>query len=533
MSKKGEILKNRFGKLAGTRANWEQHWEEIAKFILPKKDDVYGSRNKGEKKGQALYDSTAIHSNELLASALHSMLTNPSLQFFGLSTGDKKLDKNDKVRKWLQDVVDIMHDVMNNSNFQTQIHEVYVDLGSFGTSVLRIEEDEKDLVRFHSRPIYESYIKENSRGIVDTVYRTFTWEVRKIIQQWGVESLPNDIQKELKMDSGIELKEFEIVHSVEPRDDLLRDKRFGPLSPQGKAISSIYWIRQSGHVLKEEGFNEFPYAVPRWTKISSEIYGRSPGMKSLPDIKMLNEVMRVQIRGAQKAIDPAVQIPDDGFHRTVRLYPGGINHYRAGTNDKIEPINVNPRIDLGQVFMDDIRIRIKQAYFADQLQLREGPQMTATEVRQRTEEQLRLLGPILGRQHNELLKPLVERVYGILLRKNMFPVPPQELSGFDLKVNYVSQIAKAQKASEADNLLRVLQSVAPLIEFDPTIMDNIDSDEAFLHAADMFDLPQELITSDKEKKEIRGQRAKQQQQQQQQEQNLAEAETVQKLGGAQ
>ena len=252
-------------------------------------------------------------------------------------------------------------------------------------------------------------------------------------------------------------------------------------------------------------------------------------MKSLPDIKMLNEVMKTQIRGAQKAIDPAVQVPDDGFFRSVRLYPGGINHYRAGTNDRIEPINTNPRIDLGQAFMDDIRIRIKQAYFADQLQLREGPQMTATEVRQRTEEQLRLLGPILGRQHNELLKPLVERVFGILLRKGMFPDPPQEIAGKDLNVNYVSQIAKAQKASEADNLMRVIQTVSPLIEFDPSILDNVNPDAAFKYSAGMFDLPQDIMRSSKELKQLREQRAQAQQQAQQQEQEAAEAETVSKL----
>lgn len=155
--------------------------------------------------------------------------------------------------------------------------------------------------------------------------------------------------------------------------------------------------------------------------------------------------------------------------------------------------------------------------------------MTATEVRQRTEEQLRLMSPILGRQHNELLRPLIDRVFGICLRRNLLPEAPEALGGRELKVQYVSQIAKAQKASVADSFLRALQNIGPLLEFDPTVMDNIDSDAALIHMAQTFDLPQEIIRDRNEVKQVREQRAEAQQAQAQQEQQMQQAEMINKV----
>ena len=206
----------RFEQLKSNRINWEQHWQEIADYVLPRKDDIYKTRMVGEKKGQnKVFDSTGIHANELLASALHGMLTNPSTQWFELSTGDEQLDQQDDVRLWLQSAVRQMHRVLNNSNFQTEIHEVYLDLGSFGTACMRIEEDEEDIIRFHSRPIYEAYIDQNNKGQVDTVYRSWMWSTRQIAQEFGEENLPDEMKRLLEDDKG-RYVDHEVIHAVEP-----------------------------------------------------------------------------------------------------------------------------------------------------------------------------------------------------------------------------------------------------------------------------------------------------------------------------
>ena len=516
---KADFLAKKFAKLKQDRVNWDSQWEKVAEYVLPRKDEVYGTITAGEDKhsNNRLYDSTSIHSNELLASALHSMLTNPSSVWFGLSTGVKELDSQKEVRQYLQDSVSIIIKTLNNSNFQTEIHETYLDLGSIGTTTLRIEEDDEALIRFFSEPIYSSYVDENSKGIIDTIFREYEFTLRQVIQKFGEDILKDlpDVKRSFEKNPMLKIK---ILHAIETLSN--------------GSVVSIHTYCDKKYILRESKFNEFPTAVPRWTKIAGEMYGRSPAMKAMPDIKMLNQMQRTLIRAAQKVADPPLLVPDSGYMLPVRTTPGGSTIYRAGSKDEIKPLIHNARLDLNAEIIEQTRLRIRQAFFIDQLQLQDGPQMTATEVNQRTEEKLRMMGPILGRLNNELLKPIIDRVYGILVRKNALPSPPDALKGKNLDIRYTSQIAKAQRAAEADTFTRVVQSIAPIIEMQPQIFDNINGDEVLRVHAEIFGLPEEMLRDREEVQQSRAAQAEQQQAAMQAEQENMEADTLQKVSNA-
>lgn len=506
------------------RTNWDSYWRNIAQYVIPFKDDVYQVNQEGQRKGHDIYDGTAILANETLASALHSMLTNPSIPWFGLSTGTPIIDNRDDVRKFLQESARIMHNIFNDSNFQTEIHEVYLDLGSFGTGLMLIEEDDDDIIRFRSSPVYTSHIKENAKGVVDTVYRKYQLTVQQIFDMYGKEAFPSNMNIDsLMKDSG---RKMDIIHAVFPR----KDRQYGVITPTNMPYGSVHILKEYKSILKESGYTSFPYVTPRWTKLSNELYGRSPAMKALPDIQMLNKMMKVTIRGAEKMVDPPLMIPDDGMSLPVKVSPSGVNYYRAGTPDRIEQMDIKSRPDVGLDMIEAVRASVRSFFFIDQLQLSEGPQMTATEVMQRTEEKLRLLAPILGRQHNELLKPLVERVFDIIGRKNLLPTAPEILRDRNIKVQYSSMIARSQKTSEVENLNRFFAVAAPIVQVDQTVIDNFDSDEAFRYAASMYNLPQELLRDNAEVDTLREERAAQAQAAQQQLQEQHTADVIQKTG---
>lgn len=525
MNEKAERILKLLGKLQSDRANWESHWKDVTEFTSPNKDNVYGhDHSKGEKKFNDLYDATGVHSNELLASALHGMLTNPTNPFFGLSTGDLILDKKDNVRKWLQDCTRKMHDVLNNSNFQTEIHEVYLDEGSLGTGVLFTDEDDADIVRFLALAIYQVWIAENYKGVVDTVIREFKKPLKDILKEFGEDWIKQDPTLEgLKRDL---MKEYTIVHAVYPNDEY----NPGASDKTKKPFSSCYVLKEHKITLREKGYDTFPYCVPRWTKISGEVYGRSPAMKALPDIKMINQMMKVTIRSAQKIVDPPLMAPDDGIIGGVKTQPGAINYYRAGSADRIEPLETGARIDFGFQIMEDVRTRIRSAFFIDQLQLREGPQMTATEVMQRTEEQLRLLGPILGRQHNELLKPLIDRIFDICFRRGIFGKVPPEIVNPNLRVTYTSMIARAQKSAQLDSFTRFFSFATPILQIDPKSAQLLDTEGTLKHIASELDLPYEFIRKDNEVKKIRNAEVQASQDAANQQKQMMEAEMVAKAG---
>ena len=512
-----------YQELKSSRTNWDTLWEDVLTFVLPKKDDVWRARSAGEEKGERVFDSSPIHFNKLLASALHSMLTNPSLQWFGLATGDPLLDKRLPITGYLQKLVRQIHEILNNTNFQTEIHETYLDLGSIGTNVLFMHEDDETIIRFKSSPIYAHQVKENNKGVIDTLFSERDMTSRQIIQEYGTEALPVDNRHEILKDPE---KKFKVIHMILPNEDANPNKKTKGARP----YTSLHILEEFKHYLKTDGFHEFPASVPRWSKLTGEKYGRSPGMESIRDIRMLNAMMKVTIRAAQKAVDPPLMVPDESIFGPPNTTPNGVNYYRAGTQDRIFPLDTGARPDIGIDMVNSVREQIKQAFFIDQLQLREGPQMTATEVQARTEQDLRLLGPILGRLHNELLQPMITRIMGIIKRKGLLPEGmPEELKDAPLQVFYTSQIAKAQKIAEAQNLDRVLLQLTPMLQADPSALDVFNTEEVVRFSADSHGLPTEMLNSREEVKEIREQRAQQQQQliEQEQQQQAAQTEKTQ------
>lgn len=512
------ILAN-FEKLKSHRTNFENYWQDCMDFIVPRKRDVTNYRSPGDKRNNDLFDTTAIMANQLLSGALHGMITNPSVKFFDLVIDDPMLMQEDDVRGWLQESGDKIYNVLNNTNFQTEIHEVYIDLGAIGTSCLFMAEDENNFVHFSARPMKEIYIDENNLGLIDTVFRIFKWKARQIVQEFGEANCPDFIVKAYKQGSE---EEYEIVHGVYPEYEDDTKKKVWP-------FKSCYVLKEKCVILHEGGFKEFPYAVPRWTKTSGEMYGRGPGMEMLPDIQMVNSMMETTLKGAQMTVNPPLMVADDSVIGKLRLTPGGATVVRPGAFQEtpIKPLITDARIDFGYQAVEDVRKRIRAGFYVDQLQLNEGPAMTATEVMQRTEEKLRLMGPVLGRQHFEFLRPVIERVFAIMYRRGKIPRAPQALQGKNFDVRYSSLIARAQRMNEGQNFARGLEAVAPMVNAKPEVLDNLNADLVFKHImVDTYGNPSTFINTKKVVDEIRQGRMEAQQRMVEQEEEKHQAETV-------
>src|SRR5210317_112880 len=512
---KAKNLLKRYDRLKAQRQNWESHWQEVADYMQPRKADVTKTRSKGDKRTELIFDGSPLQSVELLAASLHGMLTNPSTPWFSLRFKEDEMENEDEAKEWLESATEVMYSAFNKSNFQQEIFELYHDLITFGTAAMFIEEDDEDLLKFSTRHINEIYIAENEKGKIDTVFRKFKLSARAAIQKFGEVSA--NIATTAKKDP---YEEVEILHAVYPRADFNPKKQDKDNMP----FESIYLEAGTGEELSVSGFREFPFVVPRYLKASHEIYGRSPAMTALPDVKMLNEMSKTTIKSAQKQVDPPLLVPDDGFILPVRTVPGGLNFYRAGTRDRIEPLNIGANTPLGLNMEEQRRNSIRNAFYVNQLMMQNGPQMTATEVIQRNEEKMRLLGPVLGRLQSELLKPLIDRTFALILRKNLFRPAPEFLAGQDIEIEYVSPLAKAQKSTELSSIMRAIEILGSLSNVAP-VFDHINMDKLVRHLADIVGVPQKILKPQSELNAEREQAAQQQaqMQQMQQVQQLAEA----------
>ena len=511
-------LLSRYERLEGQRQNWETHWQEVADYMQPRKADVTKKRARGDKRMEQVFDSSPIQAVELLAASLHGMLTNPSTPWFTLRFKDQDIDNEDEAKLWLEASTDAMYTAFNRSNFQQEIFELYHDLITFGTAAMFIEEDDDDIIKFSTRHIDEVYIAENDKGRIDTVFRRFHISARAAMQKFG-DATSTDIKSIFKKDP---YQEVEILHAVYPRSDFNPKKKDKGNMP----FESVYLEYKNSNELSVGGFKEFPFVVPRYLKASNEIYGRSPAMTALPDVKMLNEMSKTTIKAAQKQVDPPLLVPDDGFLLPVRTVPGGLNFYRSGTRDRIEPLNIGANNPLGLNMEEQRRDAIRAVFYVNQLMMQQGPQMTATEVIQRNEEKMRLLGPVLGRLQSELLKPLIDRVFNILLRNNQLPPAPEFLSGQDIEIEYVSPLAKAQKSTELQSIMRAIEILGSMANVAP-VFDYVNFDNLVKHLADIVGVPQKILKS---QSQVNAERQQAQQQQQEQMQ-MQQVQQLAKAGG--
>lgn len=521
----------RLDSLKSERGIWETHWQDIADYVLPRKNNFTRTQISGEKKGVQLYDNTAMVSCDLLASALHGMLTNSSTQWFQLATFKEELNNEEFVVEYLQSLTTKMHSILNNSNFQSEVHEHFLDLCSFGTSVMTVERDEKTIVRFSVKHLGEVYIAENSIGMVEEVYRCFKWTAQQIVEKFcaGIDAEKDKAAIEAKVGKAVandyykgERTKFEIIHCVY-KEDLTQNEKM--------PFYSLYILREGEKELSTGRFKRFPYLVSRWTKVSGEEYGRSPAMNALPEAKTLNVMALTMIKGAQKVVDPPVQMPDDGFVRPLKTMPGGVNYFRSGGGqyDRVTPIFNDTRLDFGFEAMRDRQIRVQQAFYIDKLNMQNNDRMTTVEVNQRIQEQIRFLGPMAGRQGTEFLKPLIERLIDIMIEEDggtgeLLGEIPELLQDQDLNVVYSSPVARAQRIQESTSMQAALAASAPMLQIDPTSADLIDAEKVVKENFLIYGAPMRVLRKRQEIKEIRTSRAEAQQKmiKQQQEQHTAE-----------
>lgn len=496
--------------LAGERATLDTLWQEIAELTKPLRADFTFQRVPGDKRTQKIFDATAGLAADNLAAGLWGMITNAANDWFTLRSDLAESEENQETKQWLDDVTRRMQTAFaaNGQRFYARVMELYADLVTFGTGIFYSEEDAATgRVHYSCRHLAECFIAENERDEVDTMFRRFSFTARQAQKRWGDKCHPS-LLRALEKEPD---RRFTFLHAVMPREDVAREGVTrkgvvpGRFDPAGMDFASFYIDVENRQLLSEGGYHDFPYQVPRWSTASRGLYGDSPAMLALPDVKMLNAMSKTTIVAAQKAVDPPLLAVDEVAVRGLRTHPGGIIYGGLDENGRrrYEPLQSNGNVGLGLELEEQRREAVRQAFYYSLLMMVQQPNQTATEVLARQEEKLRLMGPHLGRIQAEFLDPLIRRQFGIMRRGNLLPPPPKQLRASGMRIEYVSPLARAQRAGEGAAIVRALESLAPLGAIKPEIYDNIDADAAARLLAQSFGVPNNLLRTPDAVKKLR------------------------------
>jgi len=525
LTKRQQVL-TRWGQLKSERATWWQHWAELTQYITPRQGRYFvQDRNRGQRRHNNIYDSTGSRALNVLAAGLMGGLTSPARPWFRLATSDPDLNKQPEVKQWLNDTTDLMLTIFQKSNTYRALHTIYKELGCFGTGAAIISEDFDNIIHVHPITIGEYAIATNFQGRVDTLYREFQMTVSQIVREFRYDKV-SPKTKQL-YDRGTLDAWITVLHAIEPRAD--RDPEM--IDALNMAWSDIYLEQGAPDdlILRESGFEKFPAVCPRWDVEGGDIYGNSPGQEALGDIKQLQHEQLRKSQAIDFQVNPPLQVPTSMKNRDVERLPGGITFVDTAGTGKAVQTAFDVTLDLRTLLADiqDVRGRINSSFYVDLFMMisqdnAATTHMTATEVTERHEEKMLMLGPVLERLQDELLEPLIETTFHRMAAAKILPPPPPSMQGQQLSIELVSMLAQAQRAVATNGIDRFTQSMTAVAQIKPGVLDKFDADRWADEYSVALGINPDLIIPEDQVQAMRAARQKAQQQaQQQQAMNLA------------
>jgi hypothetical protein len=510
-----EKVQSRWDALKEERASWMSHWKDISEVLLPRAGRFLPTENNrgGRAAFRKILDSTGTRALRTLSGGMMSGMTSPARPWFRLTTFNPELDESYEVKVWMSQVTSLMQMVFYKSNTYRALQMAYEELGAFGTSATLIYDDFDRVIHCHPLTIGEFAIATDSRGRVNTVYREFRMTVAMLIQEFGLANVSRAVKD--MYDRG-QLDEWvEVINAIEPRTE--RDPR--KTDAKNMPYLSVYFEKSGdkGKVLRETGFTEFPAMCARWSVTGGDIYGTSPGMEALGDLCQLQQMQFRKSQAIDYKVHPPVLIPSEMKNMGTQFLPGGVIPYSNAQQAQQIRSAYMVDLDLNSLLVDiqDVRQRINEAFYRDIFMLMVNSTdktMTATEVTERHEEKMLLMGPVLERLNAEMLDPLINIVFNKLVQADLLPPLPEDLQGQQLNVEFISILAQAQKAISTNSVDRMFSVLGNLAGMKPDIVDNVDLDFWPQWYADALGVDPRFIVSGKKVAVIREQRAQADQQ---------------------
>ena len=468
----------RYKELLGQRDNFSAYWQNLHDYFYiesPDNDKAYYPGT--ELNANVLYDSTTLEAPDVLASGFMNYLTPPTAKWFRLRSKDQRLLDNKEVTDFLDDVADEVYHTLNKSNFYEASFPNYKSSGVYGTSILMEEDDLEDTARFYSLPLNQCVISEDARGRVMEHYIEFEYTALQAATRWGEEAL-TQVQRE-EMHGQERNKKHKYILYIGRRDvrDVTSDLK------ENLPIAALWIDKDNESIMEEGGYYEFPCFTHRFDKRPFIPWGFSPAMKALPFARLLNAIAKTNLRSLMKSTDPPVAVPHNAFIMPFNANPRALNYYKKtamdGAKDIFSFANFgDPKV--GMAAIEYYSQQVKSLMYNDIFLTFEHltKQMNNPEVQERINEKMTLLGPAVGRYMGAVLNPTIIRTIGILDRAGRLPPIPEALiENPQFEIDYVSQLAQAQKRSEMNCLIGGLELVGNIAQFTPEVMDKIDTDQ--------------------------------------------------------
>lgn len=512
-------------------------WNELERFVVPYRGRMF-TKETGEGSVDwdkyDHYDDTAVVSAQTLSASMHGSIL-PNLQWFYWKFEDHELQSNNEASDWIDKCAKLCYNAINRSNFSLESDELFLDLAGFGHGfqISEAEGPEEQELTFDMIPLKEAVFDEDHHGQPHFFFRKLEWTPTKIVSKWGYDNVPKLVQERYDNEDVCDIR-MDVIFAIWPRHDKKDNDTSIPLAPTERPFGYMYFLHESEIELGEEGgYYEMPVYSVRWRKVSGSQWGHGPGHIALGDIRQLNQHRLMRTRAIEKAVDPANLTTERGLMSTLDLGPRGLTVVRD--INELVPYESRANFQVSAEELSLLQHSIKQAFRVDQLELKESPAMTATEVQVRYELMQRLLGPTLGRLKVDWLDRVISNVFSIEYRAGRLPKRPTSVPvDAEIQIEYVGAMATAQKTQQANDILQWAGEMAQLGQMGYSGLNYlVDADKLGREIADLRNIPEMIVNGEDEVKKQKQEDAEEMQKQENMEQQAQSGQAMEAMGKGQ
>ncbi|RLA02078.1 MAG: hypothetical protein DRQ42_01580 [Gammaproteobacteria bacterium] len=515
-------IRKRYAAHKSDRTTVEANWDIIERYIVPLAGGKFFEDNRQEQtvdwnRARYIYDSTAIMAHRTLTAHVHSTLTSAASRWFDLRFKQATLNDDQEARAWLEECGELVYQTLQESNFDLEINKAYSDMVGFGNTAI-VEEVPNEVqwegVNFSTVPIRQIFYDPGLNNEALNFYRRLEWEPSRIIAKWGIENVPEKVRKKYE---AAQSDKLEIVFCIFARSDKNGVDVTKTLAPKERPFGFKYILLEGadGHDGQDElgeegGYYEMPAFVAQWEKTSGSKWGKGPANTALGDVLTLNSVVAMTLSAATKAIEPPLLTQQRNIIGDLDFQPGGETVVRDING--IKPLESGADFNVSNLLIDRLQDSIRRIFHNNDLELRDSPQMTATEVQVRYEMMQKVLGAVVGQIQNGLLDPIVSRTFGILTRAGRLPQMPEVVANSQgsVKIEYTGPLSRSQRSDKATSMERYMMTLNQYGQMVPELIDLVDPDEFGRQLAELMGVPATSLRSEDAVIKLRETRAEQQ-----------------------
>lgn len=480
-----------YDKMVSERGGMPDVWAECIRYCYPQEKASYSAfggdtQINGWKRANPVC-SYPVTFSQRLGSSIHSNAFPYNDFWFDFAIVGEGSD-DEALRDWCRKARDVCdRKIRQGTNFYQESHSLMIGLAVLGTAGFYTYYKNGGL-HFRYIPIHKNlYIASNSDGEIDMVAILHQWTAKEAIDEYGRGKVGEAVIKAFD-DSVGSGEKFSYIQLIYPKKTL--GEKYS-LRKGEKPYGDITVEQETGKVVAVSGHSGFPFAVPRFFVYSDDVYGRSPAMNAMADIRAANALRKNMLDASVRAIKPALFV--DASLGNISSNAGALNVVNGMTKDSLWTFPQPQGFDQGEKLSEELKESLRQCFYIDVFQaIEQQKYMTATEINERVSQKVESISPIVSRIQKEFSSKVILRCLDLLIENGDIEPLPRAYSGGSLKVAYISRLdAMIQQgiAAKTMNFMNQLLTVGQTMQQLPDLSNLLNTDAIVQSLAESNTLP--------------------------------------------